>query len=75
MKGSDSRSFRSLKKFLYLNFDWGESKFRSYLGKICCMFILGTGVKVTFVYLKSIILLDFSKIGVSLDALVLTLGL
>lgn len=75
MKGSYSRSFKSLRKFLYLNFDYGESRFKSYLGRICCIFIFGTGVSVTFVDLKSIILQDDSRIGASLEALVCTLGL
>jgi len=41
------------------------------------MFDLGVGVKVTFVCIKFITLLDFSKIGVYFDALVVgaTLGL
>lgn len=31
---------------MYLNFDWGESRFKSVFGRICCRLDLGTGVKV-----------------------------
>ena len=46
MNGSCSRSFRSFKKFLYFNLDYGESMLRSALGRIVCRLDLGTGVSV-----------------------------
>lgn len=46
MNGSCSRSFRSLRKFLYFNLDYGESMFRSALGRMDCRLDLGTGVSV-----------------------------
>lgn len=63
MKGSCSNSFRSLKKFLYLNLDWGDSNFKSWIGRICYIYNFGTGVYVTFDYLKISSFADYSNIN------------
>ena len=63
MKGSASRSFKSLRKFLYLNFELGESRLRSYLGRIYYMLDFGIGVIVTFGFPKLITLLLVSNTG------------
>ena len=44
MKGSCSSSFKSRRKFLYLNLLFGESRFKSYRGNIYYKFDLGVGV-------------------------------
>lgn len=43
MNGSCSSSFKSLRKFLYLNLDVGDSRFKSVRGRIY-KFDFGTGV-------------------------------
>ncbi len=46
MNGSCSKSFKSFKKFLYFNLDYGESKLTSALGRMVCRLDFGTGVSV-----------------------------